>query len=160
MGPQRMHQFATLSLHEQELLHREAARIKSEHGFLSDILRIEDLAKVLGRPAKSLRNMKSRGTMPDIPTLHIGDQSGFWIMHVAMWLTGMDKRDMPALDLRERARQEVELARPQPVSPASQDDAPKQGRHREISVAKEAILRRGMAILEEEQRRRVERSGA
>lgn len=153
-----MIELSLLTLELQAAIHREVCRIKADHQFSSDILYLEDLAKLMGKPVKHLWNLRNRGMMPPIPITKVGDRDAYWVVHVAMWLMRISETS-PQLasslnsTLNPSGRKlAIIKGKQSAASDASELKKPKiRSQRGEVSLAKAAIIERGLKILAERQ---------
>lgn len=126
-------------------------RIRKEYGVTGELLFLEDLAKVMGVPVKSVWNYRARGTLPKIPCLNFGGRDAYWIVHIAAWLSNdpIDTllaipffEDPLGLDVK-KADQKMNPKKDIPI------DTPKRRTGDERSIAKDRLLKRGLQILAE-----------
>jgi len=152
-----MIELSLLTLELQAAIHREVCRIKADHQFSSDILYLEDLAKLMGKSVKHLWNLRSRGMMPPIPITKVGDRDAYWVVHVAMWLMRTSEAS-PQLasslnSTMNTSDSKLTIKGKQSVaSDAPELKKPKiRSQRGEVSLAKAAIIERGLKILAERQ---------
>ena len=152
-----MIELSLLTLELQAAIHREVCRIKTEHQFSSDILYLDDLAKLMGKPVKHLWNLRNRGMMPPIPITKVGDRDAYWVVHVAMWLMRISEAS-PQLasslnsPLNASGRKLAIKGNQSAASDAPELKKPKiRSQRGEVSLAKAAIIERGLKILAERQ---------
>lgn len=138
-----------------QFINGQAARLKSELGLVGDVLYTEHLAKVLNQPVKFVWNAKARGTLPDIPVLSVGGRDAFWIVHVVLWMQGHSMATMPAhaSEFKKTGDPSQAQSRNSSISArgvASESEVSvRKTKHKEMSVAKAALLARANKILEE-----------
>ncbi|QDL54998.1 hypothetical protein EXZ61_12950 [Rhodoferax aquaticus] len=132
------------------------ARIKGEHGFTGDLLSQVQLAQIMNKPVKFVWNLKARGQMPQIPVITIGNRDTFWIVHVVMWMMNTPMSSMPVFGAAPEVPKPPvgEMDRPKRASRESSvnESARAEGRRKEVSLAKAALLAKGLKILEERSR--------
>lgn len=131
----------------------EIARIRQTYGLSSELLTLDELARVMGRTPKAMANLKSRGQLPAIPSLLLGGRECYWIRDVVLWLSRSAIDSTISTDPARRKAGEAELASlalARQTPSATNDTQPKRspGRPREMSFAKEALIKKGEEILE------------
>ena len=145
----------TLSEDEQEAIERQVSRIKKDFGFQQEMLGLDDLSKIIGKKVNYLWNIRNRGQMPPIPVHRIGGHETYWIVHVVMWMMrGQGEPSVAPVKQRAPTKEAPSTGesglsearastRKKSVKPAGK------GPKGEMSPAKQALLARGLAILQE-----------
>lgn len=126
-------------------------RIRKDYGLTGELLFLEDLAKVMGVPVKSVWNYRARGTLPKIPCLNFGGRDAYWIVHVAAWLSNDPIDSLLTIPFFEdplglegkKSNQKTNSKKDVSV------DIPKRRNSDERSIAKDRLLKRGLQILAE-----------
>ena len=145
----------TLSEEEQSAIERQVSRIKKEFGFQQEMLSLDDLSKIIGKKINYLWNIRNRGQMPSIPVRRIGGHDTYWIVHVVMWMMrGQGETSEAPVKQRAPAKEAASDGEFTPSVPRASRrkksiEPAGKGRTEGMSAAKQALLARGLAILQE-----------
>ena len=139
-----------LSPEMQDAIGRQVSRIKLELGISSELLSLEELAAVAGKKINYLWNLRNKGQMLPIPVTKVGGHDTYWIVHVVQWMMGADigssaqEANILLPPLVAKGKERVEHTKADGELNVGQE---KPARQKKNSVAKAALLERGLKIL-------------